>query len=201
MTTRSTDEPGKLLASSLATKLNQIGTRASVHLGLVIEAKDVDAVGPGLVKSLEEIGVAIEVGCVWTHKRKSSSDITLVDISRTHLGNIRDCNVVAIVHLGQMCVSTLKAIKSRIWDRLNDNVVLIILSTDPVINQKESLPTAHIAFCDLGFVVLPDQGEVNALELGAADWSSDPFGPDYFPQFIQDRIRSEITRLKDQVDR
>ncbi|OWV91407.1 hypothetical protein ATY78_15170 [Rhizobium sp. R635] len=145
-TTRSTDEIGKTLASVLVTQLTRIGKRESVRVGLVIETKDADAVGPALVRSLEEDGLAVEVGCVWTHRRKTSFDRTLVEISRTHLENFNDCNVVAIVHLEQACVSTLKAIKSRIGERLNDDVELIILTSDPAIGHIESFPTAHTVF-------------------------------------------------------
>lgn len=196
VTTPSTDEIGKILAKALLTQLEHIGKSETSCVGLVIETKDVDAVGPALVRSLEEHGKAVEVGCVWTHKRKTSLDRTLVEISRTHLENINYCTVVAIVHLEQMCADTLKAIKSRIGERLNDDVELIILTSDPVTRHVDSFPTARIAFCDLRNVDGRDQGIGKSLETAWSDWASDPFGPDHYPQFIQDRIRSKIAKSK-----
>ncbi len=196
VTTPFTDEIGKILANALLAQLEYIGKSESSCVGLVIETKDVDAVGPTLVRSLEEEGKAVEVGCVWTHKRKTSLDRTLVEVSRAHLENINYCNVVAIVHLEQMCADTLKAIKSRIGERLNDDIALIILTSDPVTRHIDSFPTAHIAFCDLRNVEVPDLGIDKALETGWSDWTSDPFGPDHYPQFIQDRIQSKIAKSK-----
>ena len=193
-TTPSTEAIGKKLAATLSSQLASLEGNGFCRLGVVFETKDADAPGPALLKTLEDEGRSVEVGCVWTHKRTTSLGKTLVEISRSHLVNFDKCSVVAVVHPGPVCVDTLKAVKAAISRRMSGDVELVILASDPFLREAEGFPAVGIAFCDLGDGDYPEPETGNEFDGAQSDWSNDPFGPDHYPAFIQDRIRAEIAR-------